>query len=64
MGGYVFEIGVYILNRVPLKSVNVTPYEIWTNKKLYLSHMNVCGGPAYMKWILSNKLELNITSVY
>ena len=26
--GYVLEIGVYILNRVPFKSVNVTPYEI------------------------------------
>ena len=35
----------------------VTPYEIWTNKKPYLSHMKVWGCPAYVKWTLSNKLE-------
>ena len=31
--GYALETATYILNRVPSKSVEVTPYEIWTNKK-------------------------------
>ena len=39
--GYALETVVYILNRVPSKSIEVTPYEIWTNKKLHLSHMKV-----------------------
>ena len=55
--GDALETIVYILNRVPSKLDNVTPYEIWTNKKPYLSHMKVWGCPAYVKRILSNKLE-------
>ena len=55
--GYELEIPIYILNIVPSKSIDVTPYEIWTNKKPYLSHMKVWGCPAYVKWILSDKLE-------
>ena len=39
------------------KSVEVTPHEIWTNKKPYLSHMKVWGSPAYVKRTMSNKLE-------
>ena len=55
--GYELETTVYILNRVPSKSVKVTPYEIWTNKKPYLSLMKVWGCPAYVKWTISDKLE-------
>ena len=55
--GDALETIVYILNRVPSKLDNVTPYEIWTNKKPYLSHMKVWGCSAYVKRILSNKLE-------
>ena len=47
--GYALETAVYILNRVSSKSVEVTPYKIWTNKKPYLSHMKVWGCPAYVK---------------
>ena len=54
--GYALETVVYILNRVPSKSVEVSPYEIWTNKKSYLSHMKVCGCPAYVKRTMSDKL--------
>ena len=55
--GYALETAIYILSRVPSKSVEVTPYEMWTNKKPYLSHMKICGIPAYMKWTISDKLE-------
>ena len=30
--GYALETIVYILSKVPSKLVDVTPYEIWTNK--------------------------------
>ena len=39
--GFALETVVYFLNKVPTKSIEVTPYEIWTNKKSYLSHMKV-----------------------
>ena len=55
--GYALETFVYILNIVLSKSVEVTPYDIWTNKKPYLSHMKVWGSLAYVKWTMSNKLE-------
>ena len=55
--GYALETTVYILNRVPSNSVEVTPYEIWTNKKPYLSHMKVWGCPTYIKRTISDKLE-------
>ena len=55
--GFALETILYILNRVPTKSVEVTPYEIWTNKKPYLSHMKVWGCHAYVKWIVSDNLE-------
>ena len=55
--GYALETAVYALNRVPSKSVDVTPYEIWCNKKPILSHMKVWGCPAYVKRIMSDKLD-------
>ena len=55
--GYALENVVYILNRVPIKSVEITPYEIWTNKKPYLSHMKVWGSLAYAKRTVLDKLE-------
>ena len=55
--GYALEIVVYILNRVSPKSVDVTPYERWNNKKPYLSNMKVWGCLAYVNQIVSDKLE-------
>ena len=46
-----------MLNKVQSKLVEVTPYEIWTNKKPYLSYMKVWGCPAYVKRTISDKLE-------
>ena len=56
--GYALDTTVYILNRVLSKSVEVTPHEIWTNKKPYLSHMKVWGCLAYVKQTMSDKLEV------
>ena len=54
---YALETAVYVINRIPSKSVDVTPYEIWCNKKPILSHMKVWGCPAYVKRIVSDTLE-------
>ena len=47
--GYALETVVCIFNRVSTKSVEVTPYEIWANRKPCLSHMKVWGCHAYVK---------------
>ena len=39
--GYALKTVVYILNKVTSNIVEVTPYEIWTNKKPYLYHLKV-----------------------
>lgn len=33
----------YILNRIPTKAVNVTPFEKWTGRKPSLSHLHTWG---------------------
>ena len=37
--GYALEAAAYILNMVPSKSVPKTPMEMWTGRKLILSHI-------------------------
>jgi transposase InsO family protein len=39
---------VYILNRVPSKSVSSTPYELWNNKKPDLSNLRPWGCAAFI----------------
>jgi hypothetical protein len=39
--GYALETAAFILNRVPSKSVERTPYEIWTMKHPELSFLKV-----------------------
>ena len=46
-----------MLNKVITKTVEVTPYGIWTNKEPYLSQMKIWGYPAYKKRTLIDKVE-------
>ena len=46
-----------MLNKVQSKSVEVTPYEIWTNKNPYLSYMKVWGCLTYVHQTILDKLE-------
>ena len=46
-----------MLNRVPTKSVEKTPYEIWTGKNPNLSFLKVWGCEAYVKYAFSDKLN-------
>ena len=43
------KTAIYILNRVPSKSVPKTPYEMWTGRVPSLNHLRVWGSPAEAK---------------
>ena len=47
--GYCLETAAFTLNRVPSKSVEKTPYEMWTGKKPSLSFLKIWGCEAYVK---------------
>ncbi|KAK8636801.1 hypothetical protein V6N13_064238 [Hibiscus sabdariffa] len=55
--GYAFETATFTLNRVPSKSVQTTPHEMWTGKRPDMSFMKVWGCKAYVKHQMSTKLE-------
>ena len=44
--GEALKTAVYILNRVPSKSIAKTPYELWTRKKPSIRHLHVWGCPS------------------
>ena len=54
--GYALETAAFILNRVPSKAVEKTPYEIWTGKTPILSFLKIWGCDAYVKHQISDKL--------
>ena len=54
--GYVLEIAAFILNRVPSKAVEKTPYKIWTGKTPSLSFIKIWGCEPYVKRQISDKL--------
>jgi hypothetical protein len=55
--GYVLETAAFTLNRVPSKSVEKTPYEIWTGKRPSLSFLKIWGCDAYVNRLTPTKLE-------
>ena len=55
--GYALETAIYLLNKAPSKSVDLTPYEMWKKKKPSYSYLRVWGCPAYVKRTMSDKLE-------
>ena len=54
--GHALETAAFTLNRVPSKSVQKTPYEIWTGKRPSLSFIKIWGCEAYVRRQTSNKL--------
>jgi hypothetical protein len=54
--GYALSTAVFILNRVPTKFVERTPYEIWIGKCPGLLFLKVWGCEAYVKRLMSDKL--------
>ena len=55
--GYALQTAAHILNKVPSKSVQKTPYEIWNGKKPSFNYMRVWGCLAYVKLFKSDKLD-------
>ena len=53
---YALESATFILNRVPPKAVEKTPYELWTGKMPNLSFLKIWGCEAYVKRPISDKL--------
>ena len=51
--GYALEKAAFTLNRVPSKSVDTTPYEIWTGKTPNLSFLKIWGCEAFVKRLQS-----------
>ena len=54
--GHVLETAAFTINRVPTKSVQKTPYEMWHGRKPSLSFMKIWGCDAYVKKLTSDKL--------
>ena len=54
--GYALETAAFILNRVPSKSVERTPYELWNGKRPSLSFLKIWGCNAYVKRQVTDKL--------
>ncbi|KAK8670697.1 hypothetical protein V6N13_037315 [Hibiscus sabdariffa] len=55
--GHALETTAFTLNRVPSKSVQKTPHEMWTGKRPSMSFMKIWGCKAYVKHQMSTKLE-------
>nr|KYP41105.1 Retrovirus-related Pol polyprotein from transposon TNT 1-94 [Cajanus cajan] len=64
--GEALKTAVYILNRVPSKAVNKTPYELWTGKRPSLKHLHIWGCPAEARPYRphESKLESRTVSCY
>ncbi|GKF18498.1 retrotransposon protein, putative, ty1-copia subclass, partial [Tanacetum coccineum] len=54
---YALESAIRILNMVPTKKVDKTPYEIWHGKVPNLSYLKVWGCEAYVKRDSADKLQ-------
>ena len=54
--GYALETAAFLLNRIPLKAVEKTPYELWTRKRPGLSFLKIWCYEAYVKRQASDKL--------
>src|SRR3954465_5772108 len=53
---YALETAAFTLNRVPSKSVDKTPYEIWTGKRHSCSFLKIWGCEAFFKRLKSDKI--------
>ena len=54
--GYALETAAFLLNRIPSKAVEKTPYELWIGKRPGLYFLKIWDCEAYVKCQASNKL--------
>ena len=55
--GHALETAAFMLNRVPTKSVEKTPFEVWMGKEPKLSFLRIWGCEVYVKRATSEKLK-------
>jgi hypothetical protein len=55
--GFALKTAVFMLNRVPSKSVEKTPYELWFGRIANVSFIKIWGCEAYVKRLMSDKLS-------
>ncbi|KAK9003914.1 hypothetical protein V6N11_018808 [Hibiscus sabdariffa] len=61
--GYALETTAFTLNRVPSKSVQKTPHEMWTGKRPSMSFMKeAVSSPDYKKWLEAMISEMDSMS--
>jgi hypothetical protein len=54
--GYALETATLMINRVPSKSVEKTPHELWYGIVPNISFLKIWGCEAYVKRMTSDKL--------
>ena len=54
---------MFILNRVPSKSVEKTPYEIWTKKRPRLSFLKIWGCDACVKHLTPDLISVSLWDI-
>ena len=55
--GYALQAYVFLINRVPYKSIPKTSFELWTGHKPSLGHIRIWGCQAHVKKVKVDKLE-------
>jgi hypothetical protein len=61
--GETLKTTTYILNRVPTKAANKTPYELWTGRKPSLQYFRIWGCPAEARPYRSQEKKLDERTV-
>ena len=61
--GEALKAATYILNRVPTKATDKTPYELWTGKKPSLNHLHIWGCPAEARPYRPNEKKLDSRTI-
>ncbi|KAK8569059.1 hypothetical protein V6N12_007591 [Hibiscus sabdariffa] len=61
--GYALETAAFTLNRVPFKSVQKTPHEMWTGRRPNMSFMKIWGCKAYVKHQIGKGRNIELEEV-
>jgi transposase InsO family protein len=61
--GEALKTAAYILNRVPTKATDKTPYELWTGKMPSLKHLHIWGCPAEARPYRPNEKKLDARTI-
>ena len=57
------KTAIYLLNRVPTKTVPKTPFKMWTGRKPSLRHLHVWGCPAEARIYNSHEKKLDFKTI-